>query len=153
MYTKEEAAAIRQEFWTRFGRYLAPILSASGEKVNWVNYKSGIQQLYFRMNADKNQAYIGIEINHKNPGQAVQIYEQWTLLKKELEESLGEEWHWESLHSNETGQPLSRIYTILQPVNIFKESDWPAIISFLKSRLIKLDAFWVNHKFIFEMMG
>src|SRR5687767_6716295 len=119
MYTKEEASAIRQEFWTRFGRYMAPVLSASGEKVNWINYKTGIQNLYFRMNAEKDMAYIGIEINHKNPEQSAQVYEQWVLLKKELEASLEEEWFWESLYSNETGQPLSRIYTILQPANIF----------------------------------
>jgi hypothetical protein len=48
---------------------------------------------------------------------------------------------------------LSRIYCTLQPANIFKETDWPAIISFLKPRMIALDAFWANHKFIFEMMG
>jgi hypothetical protein len=153
MYTRQEAAAIRQNFWTRFGRYMAPVLSAEGEKVNWVNYKTGITNVYFRMNAGKDEAYIGIEINHKNPEQAEKLYRQFLLLKPVLEEALAEKWIWEELHNNEAFQPLSRIYCILQPVNIFNESDWPAIISFLKPRIIALDDFWCNHKMIFEMIA
>jgi hypothetical protein len=153
MYTREQAAAIRQNFWTRFGKYMSPVLSAEGEKLNWMNYRTGIPNLYFRMNAGKDEAYIGIEIMHKNPEQAEKYYQQFLLLKPMLEEVLGEEWLWEDLHSNEAFQPLSRIYKTLQPANIFKESDWPAIISFLKPRMIALDDFWINHKMIFEMIG
>ncbi len=105
------------------------------------------------MNADKDQAYIGIEIMHRNPDQATRLYEQWKSLQPMLEEATGENWHWEPKFVNETGQELSRIYYTLEPANIFKESDWPAIISFLKPRMIALDSFWTNHKFIFEMMG
>ena len=153
MYTREQAAAIRQDFWTRFGKYMLPVLSAEGEKVNWINYKTGIPNLYFRMNAGKDEAYIGIEIMHKNPEQAEKYYQQFILLKPMLQEALGEEWLWEHLHLNETLQPMSRIYNTLQPANIFRESDWPAIISFLKPRLVALDDFWINHKLIFEMIG
>ena len=42
MYSKQELSRIREEFWTSFGRYMQPILSADGEKVNWVNYKTGM---------------------------------------------------------------------------------------------------------------
>ncbi len=153
MYTREQAAAIRQNFWTRFGKYMAPVLSAEGEQVNWINYKTGIPNLFFRMNADKEQAYIGIEIKHKNPEQAASLYQQWASLRPVLEEFTGDAWTWEPLHRNDTGKELSRIYYTLQPANIFKEQDWPAIISFLKPRMIALDAFWVHHKFIFEMLG
>jgi hypothetical protein len=153
MYTRQQAAAIRQNFWTRFGKYMAPVGSAGGEKINWVNYKTGIAHLYFRMNADKDEAYIGIEIMHENPVQAEALYNQFVLLKPMLEEALGEQWTWEPLHSTETLQSLSRIYCILQPANIFNEADWPAIISFFKPRIIALDDFWSNHKMIFEMTG
>ena len=74
MYTREQASSIRQEFWTRFGRYMAPVLSAEGEKINWINYKTGIRQLNFRMDATQEFAHIGIEINHRDPGQALVLY-------------------------------------------------------------------------------
>lgn len=151
MYTREQASLVRQQFWTTFGKYMSPILSAEGEKVNWINYKTGIPQLFFRMDADKNSATIGIQVMQKDLELANKIYAQLALLQPFLHEALGEPWNWEPAVINDFGQPLSTISTSLSPVNIFKESDWPLIISFLKPRLIALDNFWVNHKMIVEM--
>jgi hypothetical protein len=151
MYTREQASLVRQQFWTTFGKYMSPILSADGTKVNWVNYKTGIPQLFFRMDADKNQASISIQVMHKDLELGKNIYTQLKLLQSFLHETLGEEWNWEPAVFNEFGQPLSKISTSLAPINIFKETDWPLIISFLKPRLIALDLFWVNHKMIIEM--
>lgn len=151
MYTREQVAAVRQNFWTRFGKYMAPVLSAESEKINWINYKTGIPNVFFRMNAGKDEAYIGIEIMHKNPVQAEKYYQQFVLLRPMLEAALQEVWIWEEDHRNDSFQKLSRIYTLLQPANIFKEADWPAIISFLKPRMLALDEFWTGHKMIFEM--
>lgn len=151
MYTREQASLVRQQFWTTFGKYMSPILSAEGEKVNWINYKTGIPQLFFRMDADKNSATIGIQVMQKDVELANKIYAQLALLEPFLQEALGETWNWESAVINDFGQPLSIISTSLSPVNIFKESDWPLIISFFKPRLIALDNFWVNHKMIVEM--
>jgi hypothetical protein len=33
MYTKQETSKQRQEFWTAFGRYMKPVLSADGEEI------------------------------------------------------------------------------------------------------------------------
>ena len=51
MYSKHEASQLRQEFWTPFGRYMQPVLSSEGERVNWINYKTGAKHIYFRMDA------------------------------------------------------------------------------------------------------
>jgi hypothetical protein len=50
------------------------------------------------------------------------------------------------LHENEYGIVTSRAGTSIQQVNIFNRADWPAIISFLKPRMIALDAFWIMAK-------
>lgn len=153
MYTKEQASKVRQEFWTRFGKYMQPIASAEGTKVNWVNYKTGIPHLYFRMNATKDTASIAIEIMHRDPAFAEKLYRQFVLLKPMLHEQTGEEWEWHALCENEHGQPLSRISREETPLNIFKESDWPSIISFLKPGIMALDAFWSEYKMVFEMIA
>lgn len=152
MYSKAEASYIKEQFWTRFGKYMSPILSAEGEKINWINYKTGIKQLNFKMNATHEWAYIGIEIGHKDPQQASQLYGQFQQLRGALEQTLGETWQWQSRHENEHHQLLSSISCVHQPCNIFKEEDWPVIISFLKPRILTLDQFWCNHKLVFEMM-
>jgi hypothetical protein len=150
MYSKEAASAIKEKFWTSFGRYMAPVLSAEGLKQNWINYKTGIPQLFFRMDATKKQAAIAIEIRHKDPALAEDQYKKMLLLKDTLEAFLEEKWEWHHFCENEFGQTLSRIEKIKEPLNIFREEDWPGIISFFKPRIIALDAFWKENKFVFE---
>ncbi len=153
MYTREQASKIKEQFWTRFGKYMAPVLSAEGGKVNWMNYKTGIPNLYFRMNATKDIASIAIEIMHKDEEMAQKIYQQFLLLKPMLEEHSGEEWEWHDSYENEHGQTLSRIVKQESPLNVFKETDWPSIISFLKPRIIALDGFWSQYKMVFETIA
>lgn len=131
---------------------MAPVLSAEGEKVNWVNYKTGEKDIYFRMQADNKTASIAIELTHKDAGIQQLYFEQFAELKKLLEESLGEAWLWQ-LHTTDLhGKLLSRIYTEITGVSVFKKEDWPALISFFKPRLIALDAFWSAVKYSFEAL-
>lgn len=153
MYTREQSSQIKQAFWTSFGKYMSPVLSAEGEKIKWINYKTGIRYLSFKMNATGKEATIGIEIIHKDPDYAQKLYDQFLLLQEILEKELGENWQWEQNIENESKQPISRISITLQHCNVFKDSDWPAVISFLKPRIIALDKFWADHKMIFEMIG
>src|SRR6478735_7362373 len=62
VYSKQETSRIRQQFWTSFGQYMKPVPAASGEKVNWSNYKTGIGHVYFRLSAEKAHASIAIEL-------------------------------------------------------------------------------------------
>ncbi len=62
MYSQAEVSYIKQKFWTSFGMYMAPVPSATLEKVNWVNYKTGIKGISFKMDADKDTASVIIEI-------------------------------------------------------------------------------------------
>jgi hypothetical protein len=150
MYTKEEASKVRQAFWTAFGQYIAPQPSADGLKVNWVNYKTGIKHVYFKMHADKDMAYIAIEMAHPDPEIQEMFFQQFEAQKDLLHAILEEEWNW-ALHStDEYGKTISRIYKELAPVNIFNEQDWPKLISFLKPRITALDEFWSNAKYGFE---
>ncbi len=153
MYTRDQASKIKQQFWTSFGKYMAPVLSAEGEKINWINYKTGIRHLNFKMDATKEEAYISIEIVHKVPAYAQKLFDQFVLLKSFLALNPSYNWQWEPAGQNGNPPTISRIITKLQPCNIFNEKDWPAIISFLKPGIIWLDKFWCTHKIIFEMIA
>lgn len=62
MYSKEEAANLRHEFWIAYGRYMQPVPSASGEAVNWLNYKTGVKGIQFRKDAVQKYAWVAVEI-------------------------------------------------------------------------------------------
>lgn len=152
MYSKEQASQIRQSFWTTFGQYIAPQLSAEGTKINWVNYKTGIKYVNFRMQAESRMASIGIEITHPDTGIQELFFEQFKELKLLLNNALNEDWEWELHVKDEYGKTVSRIYKPLNEVSIFNRNDWPALISFFKPRIIALDEFWSDAKYSFDAL-
>ena len=152
MYSKDEASQLKQEFWTAFGQYMSPVLSAEGLRANWVNYKTGLKHVYFRMNADKRNASIAIEMAHPDAGIQELFFEQFKEYKNILHDTLGETWDWDLHATDESGKTISRIYTQLNGVNIFNKNDWPALISFFKPRMIALDEFWSDVKYGFDAL-
>ncbi|NCD69618.1 DUF4268 domain-containing protein [Mucilaginibacter agri] len=152
MYSKDQASQLKQAFWTAFGQYISPQLSAEGMRVNWINYKTGIKNLYFRMHADKRSASIGIEITHPDAGIQELFFEQFLELKNILHSYLGEEWEWQLHTTDEYGKTISRISKDVGPVNVFENNDWPKLISFFKPRIIALDEFWSDAKYSFDAL-
>ncbi len=150
MYSKQEASQLRKKFWTQFGQYMRPLPGADGGPVNWLNYKTGIKHLYFRMDVNNKVATIAIELRHSDPLLQQFYFEKFTELKKPFQQTIGEKWQWELHVIDEDGKLVSRISTMLKGVNIFDTADWPAIISFLKPRMLALDSFWVLVKEGFE---
>ncbi|MFI5162568.1 MAG: DUF4268 domain-containing protein [Sphingobacteriales bacterium] len=152
MYSKDEASQLKQAFWTTFGQYISPVLSAEGLKVNWVNYKTGIRHLFFRMEADKHSATIAIEIAHPDTGIQELFFEQFRELKNILNGYLNEDWQWELHVPDSNGKIISRIYRQIDGISIYNKNDWPALISFFKPRIIALDEFWSDAKYAFDSL-
>lgn len=146
MYNRQEAAAIRRKFWTTLGMYLKPVPSVWHPKVNWLNYKTGVKDVYFRMHADNQMATIGIELNHTDALIRQIYFDHFIAMKTMLHEALGEVWIWQQEGFDEWGKPFSAIYTQLQPTNIMHEKHWPELIGFFKPRLLALDGFWADVK-------
>lgn len=149
MFSREEASRIRHEFWTAFGRYMSPILSAEGMKTNWVNYHTRLKDVYFRMDAGKKSAMISISLEHNDPELQQLYFEQFLEMKDMLHATLGEEWEWQ-LHAQVDGKIITRIFKTLPDVSVFNKDHWPDLISFFKPRIIALDSFWENARWGFQ---
>lgn len=149
MYSRDQASQIKQAFWTAFGQYIAQQPSADGLKINWINYKTGIKHLNFKMQADNRSAFIAIEISHPDPGIRELIFEQFKELKAVFNSSIEEEWDWQLHTTDQNHKTISRIIKTLPNVSIFNQNDWPALISFFKPRIIALDDFWSTANYSF----
>ncbi|MGN6421398.1 MAG: DUF4268 domain-containing protein [Pseudobacter sp.] len=150
MYTKEEISKLKQAFWTAFGKYMQPISSANGLPVNWMNYKTGINGISFKMNAERDHAVIMIQLNHNNKNIRQVQYQQFLQLKSMLTETLGEDdWIWREEETDWFGKQTSSISKLIEEVNVLDQRSWPEIISFFKPRIMALDEFWnmANHAF------
>jgi hypothetical protein len=149
MFSKQEATQLRKEFWTVLGQYLSPIPSSEGEKINWVNYKTGVKGLHFKMDAGREKAFIGIVITQPDKEQQQELFTQLLEVKKNLQSELQEEWVWMA-QVYEEGKLTSKTFIEKTGVNILKKEDWPELISFFKPRIIALDRFWNTVKYGFE---
>ena len=152
MYTNAEASAIRQKFWTSFGMYMSPVPSATLEKVNWVNYKTGIKGISFKMDADKKSAFVAIEIFLKDTMLQHQYFEIFNSFANRLKEIAGNNFQFDRNCFVDQKGNISKIGVVLKNINIFKQDDWPTIIAFLKQHIIGLDAFWAEYKPAFELI-
>jgi len=143
---------MRHEFWTTFGQYMAPVPSAEGTKINWVNYKTGEKYIHFKMDAGNKDATIYIEIAHPDAGIQQLYFEQFLQMKIMLYNVLGEEWHWDLHQPNEYGKIISTIGRKLEHTSVMNKDHWPLLISFFKPRIIALDEFWSSARFAFELL-
>lgn len=151
MYSRDEAKSIKESFWTSFGQYMTPILGAEGQRVNWVNYKTGVKHLFFRMDVDNKRAFIAIEMAHPDAGIRSLMFEQFAQYRMVLESELAEEWVWDEQYYDDHGKETARIYIELPGVSVFRKDDWPSLISFFKPRMIALDSFWSDAQYGFEL--
>jgi uncharacterized protein DUF4268 len=152
MFKRQEASRIREEFWTTFGRYMSPVPSAEGMKINWINYKTGLKDVYFRMNVNQKSAMISITLEHKEPGTRDLYFQQFQELKRLLHTTLEEEWIWQT-HAHIAGDKIiSRIYKEITEVSVFNKEQWPELISFFKPRIIALDRFWEDARYSFDAL-
>lgn len=150
MFSKKETAQLRKEFWMVFGQYMSPVLSSEGEKINWINYTTGVKGLQFKMNVVRDTASISIDINHPEAAGQKIIFEKLLQLKNQLHTTVKEEWTW-LLHTiEENGKLMTKIKTEITGINLLNKADWPALISFFKPRMIALDDFWNSVKYGFE---
>jgi hypothetical protein len=149
MYTRQETSLIRQQFWTRFGQYMKPVLGASDQEINWINYKTGIRNLLFRMESVNDRTSISIVLEHPDTVTRKHYFERLLAMKSLFEQIAGAEWSWkEEVTLN--GKTVSSIEKILEGPTINEEQYWPAIIPFLKSGIMALDQFWYEVKDQFD---
>lgn len=144
MYSREETKKIKASFWTTFGHYMKPVPGAGGGKTNWINYRTGIKDLFFRMDADQKQAVIEIQITDPDDGMRRLLFDQFIEYRSLLHNVLNEHWDWRVENQDRFGKPYASIGTQCSGYNIFRKEDWPEFIAFFKPRIILLDEFWTD---------
>jgi len=150
MFKRQEASRLREDFWTSFGRYMSPVPSAEGMKINWINYKTTLKEVYFRMDVTQKSAIISITIEQQHAGIRELYFQQFEEMKTMLHATLEEDWEWQEHARVGEGRVISRIYKELPGVSIFNKEQWPELISFFKPRIIALDRFWEDAKYSFD---
>ncbi|RYM33595.1 DUF4268 domain-containing protein [Brumimicrobium glaciale] len=145
MFSKEEQKSLNAAFWTRFKEQAGVNKSANGKRVNWVNYPTHLKQLYVRLHADTEIAKLSIDIQAKNEGVRLIIWEQMTELRKVMEAEMITPGLWEETSQNIAGQTISRISWTLEDVNMYVKEDQDKIFGFFIPLLVGFDKFYTTY--------
>jgi hypothetical protein len=142
MSDKDTASAMSNQFFTALGLYMAPVPSSGGEKTNWINYKTGQKNIFFRVEIFSNSCQIGILLNDPDATIRLRQYNKLKEFSLFFKQEAGDRWTWNENSIDKDGKMVSRIYDSLEGFSVYNKYDWPMLISFLKPRFIALDAFW-----------
>ena len=153
MFSKEESAQLRKDFWTAYGVFMRKHTPTADHKIKWLNYRTGIKDIYFRLEADKKRARICIDLQHRDEGIRELYFEQFQELKKMLELTTDEVWQWEKeYYRADTDITISRIYLEKEGINCYVKGDWSEFFHFFQRYQVPFDAFWGDFKGVFEAL-
>ena len=150
MYTKRQASLLKQEFWTIFGQYMMPVPNANGEKINWINYKTGNRFVHVKLDVVSEMAIITIEIHLPKNGLYHLYAEQFLRQRKLLQSFAGDDWNWQTSDTPEANNSAVIINKTTTGVSIFDKACWPVLISFFKQSITGFDSFWEMAKYGFD---
>ena len=140
MYSKEEAKALREEFWNQFKKISGP----------WLLSNTGIKALNLRFHVDREVAQVGIDLETKNMDKRLGLFEKLEAVKKILEEAMQESMIWEIEYIRENGKSVSRIYLQIEGVDIYNPDTWSTAHQFMFEKMSKLEAFYQEFRDFFK---
>lgn len=142
MFSKEEAKALREEFWDAFRQMSDRRRRRKGLPGNWILTQTGIRALNLKFHVDRNVAQVGIDLETRNMDKRIELYEKLESLRKLLEDSMGSPMNWELDYTRENGKSVSRIYLQKEEVDIYQRDTWPVAHQFMYDNMLKLESFF-----------
>jgi hypothetical protein len=144
MLSKTERKAFNEAYWFTVKKELNKTPDVEGRFIQWLRYPTKIKELFVRLKVDSRHAMVSIDIQSKDAGIREIIFEQFTELRKVLEDETGPA-IWIAEWENEQQQTLSSIQWKLDGVSQFNEEDTLQIIAFYRDKLTGFDRFYKTY--------
>ncbi len=145
MFSRDEAKAWNERFYTLFGTYMRRHQPQAEGARQWLNYRTGVKNIFFRVEATGKEALVSIDLQHPDEGVRQLFFDQFKEFKKALEGHTGP-LLWQEAFTLENGRTIGRIYQQQGGVSLFKEDDWHQIFPFFEKYLLGFDAFWADFR-------
>lgn len=139
MFSKEESARMRQEFWTSFGKSFPR---------KWILYNTKIKGFSFKFHFDTKKAMVLVVIEG-NLEHRIRYFEKM----QSLENLLMDYWE-DAVFSDsfelENGKEISCVFVEKYGVSIHNKSTWQETMNFLYEKMLKLEEFWLEYEDFFR---
>ena len=141
MFSREESAKMRQEFWTSFGKSFPR---------KWVLYQTKIKGLSFKFNFDMKKAMVLMEIEGSLEHR-IKYFEKIQSLQDILERDFLPNVVYAESYELENGKEVSCIFVEKKEVSIHNRETWQEAMLFLNENMIKMEDFWGEYEDFFRM--
>lgn len=134
MFSKEEAAKIKKDFWVAFGKSFPR---------KWLLYDTKIKDFSFKFSADKKKAEVSLDIEMKNEIFRNAYYEKIWSLEDMLKDYVGD-FHKDEFYTLDNGKVISRIWVEKVGVSIFNKDSWREIFEFFVEKMDGFERFYYD---------
>ena len=137
MFSKDEAALLRKEFWTSFGKSFPR---------KWLLYNTKIKGFSFKFVADRKKALVCLDIEHPEDIASELLYDQMLSLKVLLETEIPEV-IFDETYELESGKIIRRIYVPLEAkFSIHNKNSWRDCYEFFVETMPKFELFFYEYE-------
>lgn len=136
MFSKTEAAQLKQEFWTAFGKSFPR---------KWLLYDTKIKDFSFKFTADNKKAEVSLEIEMKDELFRNAYYEKVWSLENILESYIGPVFKDEH-YFLDNGKEISRFWVEFNDVSLYNKQTWPDIFEFFVEKMDGFETFFADYE-------
>ena len=137
MFSKNEAALLRKEFWTSFGKSFPR---------KWLLYNTKIKGFAFKFQADRKKAMVCLDIEHPEDIANELLYDQMISLKALLEAELPEVIYNDE-YELESGKKIHRIYVPYEgKFSVYNKNSWRDCYEFYVETMPKFELFFYEYE-------
>lgn len=137
---KQTRHTIRFKFWTQFIQVINQksnlYQNISPSKDNWISSGSGYSGITYACVITKTHSRVELYISRGEKEINKQIFDQLYEYKSDVDDTFEGNLEWQRLDNKKA----SRIAYRLDNVNAFQEEDWPKMIQFLTTNIIKMES-------------
>lgn len=141
MFSKEEAAALRKQFWTSFGKSFPR---------KWLLYNTKVKGVSFKFVADRKKAAVCLDIENPDEVANLLYYDQILSLKTLLENELPEV-IFDDAYALNNGKIIHRVYVPFEgKFSIHNKNTWRDCYEFFVETMSKFELFYYEYEDIIK---
>jgi hypothetical protein len=145
MYSKSEAKALKQEFWTTFGKWSLQKRKSRG-KGRWLLNKTGVKGFRFKFETGRKTICVCLEIIDNDAIIREIRYEKLLQLKELFDEAMNNELIWEQEHFITPEKSIVRVFVKKEGLTPNNKNHWPEIFSFFYEKMNTFEEVFLEYK-------
>lgn len=131
MFSKEEAARLRKEFWVSFGKSFPR---------KWLLYNTKVKGFSFKFVADRKKALACLDIDSADAIKNELLWDQMVALKSVIEDEYLPEVIFDDSFELENGKRIYRIYVPLEEkFSIYNKNTWSTAYEFFYEKMTQFE--------------